>query len=79
MARLSPELLASIRAHQHAPDEPASPAATLPKGVTYNARLGRWYARRDGQFVGSFASREDASAAARGTLTGLELLEAMLR
>lgn len=79
MPRLSSELLASIRAHQHVPDETTPPSASLPKGVTYNARLGRWYARRDGRFVGSFATVEDANAAARGALTGLALLEAMLR
>lgn len=79
MSRINPVLLERLRGYQHAPDELAPPATTLPKGVTYNARLGRYYARHDGQFVGSFASCEDASAAARGALTGLALLEAMLR
>lgn len=79
MIRINPVLLERLRGYQSAPEETTPPAATLPKGVTYNARLERYYARRDGQFVGSFASCEDASAAASGMLTGLELLEAMLR
>jgi len=79
MSRIDPNLLARLHAYQHAPAEPTPPAASLPKGVTYNARLGRYYARRDGQFIGSFAAVEDATKAARGALTGLALLEAMLR
>lgn len=79
MSRLSSELLASIRAHQYATDEPTPPALTLPKGVTFNARLQRYYAKHDGRFIGAFVSLDDATKAAGGALTGLALLEAMQR
>lgn len=79
MPRLSPDLLARLRSHQHAHDEPTPPAATLPKGVTFNKLLQRYYAKHDGRFVGAFTHLDDATKAARGELTGLALLEARLR
>ena len=79
MSRIDSDLLARLRAYQQQPDTDTPPAASLPKGVTYNARLVRYYARRDGRFIGAFIRIEDASAAVSGRLTGLELLAARMR
>lgn len=79
MSRISPELRDRLRSYQHAPDETAPPAVRLPKGVTYNTRLQRYYAKHEGRFVGAFVNLDDATKAARGELTGLALLEARLR
>lgn len=79
MSRISPKLLDRLRSYQTAPDVDAPPAATLPKGVTFNKLLQRYYAKRNRRFVGAFTYLDDATKAARGELTGLALLEAMQR